>query len=378
MSSYEVWLCDDAGRRLHLFPEFQYLSMARLVQGYGYIEMGIPFDAYVKAIPTVFQVDWRLDVWRSPMPGIQARREGSFFLRKFNIYDRQEDRMRFIKLYGRSPLDILRRQFIAETEDTTFTDYADDMMKQLVTDYLLGAPAGYTTAPSGEVTVDSDLSNAPSISQTFSLNNLLDALKKIQAAVSALNKSAPDTYPNLYFDMVENSSLVTNGFGYTFRTWTGLRGGDRTNGILFSVENGNLKEPSYYEDYNDEVTSQNVYNKDTPSADATADSPDATLSRWNMARSALTSSDTDANANLGKARSALSDSAAVKKLSCTFLDTPGGPTQPRSLYGVDWDLGDLLPVKYGNQLIDAEVRVVYLSLSANGTEKITGLNTVGE
>lgn len=377
MSSYEVWLCDDAGRRLHLFPEFQYFSLAKLTKGFGYIEFGAPYDDYAKSIPEIFQPDWRLDVWRSPGPGVPTRREGSFMLRRYNINTR-EDGLRVLKLYGRSPLDIVRRQFVDSATDITLTDYADDMMKYLVTTYLLNVSSTYATVPSGEVTVDADFSNAPSVSETFSLNNLLDALKKIQENCETLNSQDPDTYPKVYFDMVENSTLVQNGFGYTFRTWTGLRGVDKTSGILFSEDNGNVKAVEYYEDYNDQITSEHIYNSDLPAANGIATSPSATLSRWNMCREAQSSSDASASVNLSKANSALAAGAAKKRLSATFINSPGSETQPRSLYGVDWDLGDLLPVKYGGKLYTTEVQAVYISMNQNGEEHISGFNRIGE
>lgn len=373
---YEVWLCDDAGRRLALLDRISYVSYARAVKGFGYIELGIPLAEMQRVAPRIFNPDWRLDVWRSPQDGTPARREKSFLLRKYNIHTR-EDAVEMLTLYGRTASDILRRQYINESEDTTFTDFADDMMKQLVTDYLLGATAGYETVPSGEFTVDGDVGAGPSITKSFSLNNLLDALKAIQEETEARHFE-DSTENKIYFDVVENETLVTNGFGYTFRTFSGLIGADRTKGIVFSVENGNMKAPTYYEDYNDKITVQDVINNTNTATNATAESPDRYLSRWNTIRAAETSSVKDASANLGKAYSSLQNGAAEKRLNVKFVNSPGGQQQPRSLYGVDWDLGDLLPVRYAGKTFNAEVMVVYVAFNENGQENITGLNVLGE
>lgn len=372
---YEVWLCGDNGRRLALLNKLAYCSYARSVKGYGYIELGIPLAEMQAVAPQVFSVDWRLDVWRSPLEGVPARREKSFLLRKYNVQTR-DDGVTMLTLYGRTPLDIVRRQYVDEAEDTTYTGYADDLMKQLVSDYLLGAPAGYATVPSGEFTVEGDVSAGPQITKSFSLNNLIDALKAIQEETESRHFE-DESQPKVFFDVVENEALVSNGFGYTFRTLTGLYGADRSQGVTFSLDNGNIKDPSYYEDYNDKTTVQDVVNKNVPATNATAESPDRYLSRWNTARFAETSSVADASANLGKAYSSLQKGSAEKRLNVTFVNSPGGPRQPRSLYGIDWDLGDLLPVRYAGKIFNVEVLVVYVAFNSDGVENITGMNSLG-
>jgi hypothetical protein len=47
---------------------------------------------------------------------------------------------------------------------------------------------------------------------------------------------------------------------------------------------------------------------------------------------------------------------------------------PRSLYGIDWDMGDLLKVNYAGKQFEIEVINVYVSVNENGEEKITGRN----
>ena len=375
-STYQFWLCDDAGRRFYLFPKYMFFSYTRTVRGYGYIEFGVPFDEYQKAVSNIFQVDWRLEVWRSPNVGVPARRESSFLLRKYNVYTRQ-DGLRVIVFYGRSPLDILRRQFVDVSADVTITGTIDNVMKQLVTNYLVNASVGYGTVPLGEFTVESNTSEGPTITETYYLDNLLDALKDLQSMSETKNLES-SANKKIYFDVVENDSLVINGFGYTFRTWSTLRGGDRTIGIPFSIENGNIKDPSYFEDHNDQFTFAHVRNKDNSAYNAESSVPDKTLSRWNVARIAESSSEQSLNANSAKSYKILGDHAAAKKLSVTFLNTPGSATQPRSLYGLEWDLGDLLPVLYAGKTFNAEVMVVYVSMNENGEETITGLNRLGE
>jgi hypothetical protein len=63
-------------------------------------------------------------------------------------------------------------------------------------------------------------------------------------------------------------------------------------------------------------------------------------------------------------------------LNVTFLDSPGSSYQPRSRYGIDWDLGDLLRVNYAEKNFGAMVAIVYVSINDQGKENISGLNQV--
>jgi hypothetical protein len=204
---------------------------------------------------------------------------------------------------------------------------------------------------------------------SFHGRNVLDVLKDLKATSIALNYANPANR-KIYFDVVEGPGL-SGGFGYVFRTYADLRGTDRTSGLVFSVENGNLEGPDYSEDYLDEITTIQIGAGVTLSNDS-----EKFLSRWNTI-SSYQSPSTDAAADLSRANQALHDGSALKSLAATFLNTPGSPSQPRSLYGVDWDLGDLLPVQYAGKAMTADVSIVYIAIDENGKENITGSNIVG-
>jgi hypothetical protein len=365
-ASYEVWLCDDAGRKMAFFPKFSYLSFSRTTRGLGTVLFGLPLQPYLSSVPYLFQPDWRLDIWRSPETGYKSRREGSFFLRKFNIYN-NETGTPVIQFYGRSPLDILRRWSVSSTAaaDYAKTDNIDDMMKAVVRDGFITTPH---VAPAGEFSVDGDLGLGPTISQSFPGKNIRDVITDLKATSFSLNANS-SANRRIFFDVVEGPGL-TNGFGYIFRTYADLRGDDRTNGTVFSVENGNLKTPSYFEDYLDQITSAQCGN-------VTVSGPDTTLSRWNTIQQYMSSISTDANVQTARANQMLSDGAKKFSFTANFLSTPGNAFQPRSLYGIDWDLGDLLPVQYAGKNMSAEVEIIWLSLNDQGQENIVGSNQVG-
>jgi len=366
-ASYEFWLCDDSGRRITLLPNISFASFSRTTRGLGTIMLGLPLDSYLSYVPIIFQPDMRIDCWRSPEYGYPKRREGSFFLRKYNVYDRADDGVRMIDFYGRSPLDILRRWCVigAVASRYTKTDCIDNIMKAVVTDSFI---TDAEVVPLGEFSVDGNLSLGPSITQSFQGKNIRDILDDLKATSFNMNATLA-TNRRIFFDVVEGPGL-TNGFGYIFRTYADLRGIDRTKGIVFSAENGNLKRTSYYEDYLDEITIAQV-------GAITVNGVDTNLSRWNNILRYQGSSSSVAGADTAKANELLYTLGKKFSLTASFLSTPGSPSQPRSLYGVDWDLGDLLPVQFAGKNMTAEVEIVWISIDENGKENIVGSNQVG-
>lgn len=328
-SKYEFWLTDDAGRRITLLSNFAFASYSRTVQGYGTIQFGIPYDYYVEKVSKNFQPDWRLDVWRSPGSGYDLRRESSYLLRKFSVYQRTTDNVRILEMIGRSPLDILRRASVVTNTVAKYTktDQIDDMMKEIVTDNFITI-AG---APVGEFSVDANVGLGPTITLSFFGRVVLDVLKELKATSFTLNRI--NGSKKIYFDVVEGSA-VGSGFGYTFKTYAERRGTDRRTGTHYSIENGNIMAPAYIEDYLDESTEAVVYNQ-TTSSGVTVDSPDARMSRWNRIQQYESSSGTSLNDMTSRANRMLDESGAAVNLSATFIDSPGGENQPRSLYGVD-------------------------------------------
>lgn len=371
-SRYEIWLCDDAGRRINFLTNLAFFSYARTAFGFSTCTVGMAFDAWQKIAPSIYTPDWRIDIWRAPSENVAMRREKSYLIRKYNVYQRQEDGVRVIELFGRDARDILRRQYLSSWPGGGMTDYLDDIMKYIVTNNIVGT----STVPAGEFAVDGDGSLGPLIVVDFDERNVLDVLNELQGMSESLNLVS-STNKKIYFDVEEDGSLVTNGFGYRFKTYATLRGGDRTKGLLFSVENGNIIEPNLYEDHLDSITAFDVFNQDDPTGDASVVSPDRYLSRWNYVVDGQSSSETNPTVNQNTAYAELQKRRYKKVLNVTFANSPGSADQPRSLYGVDWDLGDLLPVKFAGMTFDVEVKVVYVSVDKNGKETISGRSTLG-
>jgi hypothetical protein len=376
-SSYEFILTDDSGRKIAQLDKYSFASYSRTTQGFGAIQFGLSYDYYQSLVPDIFKPDWRIDVWRKPDDDFPMRREGSFFLRKYLIAERV-DGMRTIEFYGRSPLDILRRGSM--WGNYTQTDVADDAMKQIVRDAIaLNSLVPIPYVVSGvyeDFTVDVDASLGPAIDISFQGYSVLDILTDIKQNTILLNKLTP-TSRKIYFDVVEYNTLDNGGFGYIFKTYADLRGQDRTaGGSIFSSANGNLRKPVYYEDYLDQVTQiAAIYSDDSVDANFTA-GDDRFASRWNTITKSIFVGDTTGVGNY-KAYVELAKGKVKKVFSADFLNTPGGPTQPRSLYGVDWDMGDLVRAEFADKAFDAEIKVVHIAVDENGRENIVGQTEVG-
>lgn len=384
-AQYEFWLCDDYGRRMVLLEDWAFFSYARTTQGLGPLQFALPFEKYVKDVPSLFKPDWRIDVWRSPDNGIAARREGSFLLRRYQVYERESDSMNIIELFGRSPVDLLRRQ--SWETNAVITGNLDNVMKSIVRGKFVSNPSAASTAPTryvngnyvytGEFAVDTDAGDGPTISWKCYLQNIFDTLNNLRKTSFALN-AVSSANRKIYFDVVEDVSLSPggNGFGYRFRTFPDLRGKDRTAQIIFSPENGNFISPVFYEDFQDEITAVSEYNSSGLSASVTSD--DQYLSRWNFIQKTIQTAETDPNAALADAYAELKKGNTLHNINGSFFNSPGSDIQPRSLYGIDWDLGDLLRVKFAGKSMDTEVAIVYVSMDSDGKEKITGKSQIGQ
>lgn len=420
-ASYEFWLTDDAGRRILLLSDFFFASFSKVVSGYGTAQIGVSYEWFqaIMSPDPYFIPDWRLDIWRSPAEGLPLRREGIYLLREPRIYTRESDAMIILEFLGRSPIDLLNRRHVVQyagSSYTTKTDQIDDMMKAVVREQMLYGSARDETGvldnsrafPQYEFIVQADLSLGPSVTKSFADRNVLDLLKDL-SDLSLQKNLDSSTNRKIYFDVVdidlrnfaifildtdseiildesgegvldESSFETLAEVGMQFQTFADLRGTDRSNGLEFSVENGNLQAPSYRIDHFDEINA--VYAKGqgeglSRQVELVEDTTRINASRWNRSEDVLEASDETTAAGLQESgRARLGEGKEVKDLYVTFLNNPGDENTPRSLYGLDWDFGDILKVFYANEYFEAEVKTVYVAVSEDGSENIIGRNVI--
>ena len=414
-ATYEFRLLDDGGRVICYLKDYYYFSYSKSVNGFGTFEIGFPYEVFKAQVYPFFQPDRRVDVWRSPQTGMPMRREGTYLLRMYAAQTRV-DGVQTIKLYCRDLKDLLNRRYIIQAAGTSYTRKTaaiDDMMKEIVREQMLyahaldadGALATERAWPTGEFLVQGDLTLGPVITQTFQDRNVLDTLKELREASFQL---ANDDTANqkIYFDVLpmeltglvdeileeadpaspildemgmsllsELSLIVSTELGLRFETFAGLRGIDRTAGLVFSVENNNLETPYYSLNHLEEINSVIVkgFGRGDSREWDVVDSEGVTSSRWNRVEGFKDASTEPDQTNLADyAYETLFKNAAKEDMSCVFLNTPGSEDTPRSLYGVVWDIGDLLPVEYAGQRWSVEVDIVWVAKDENGVETITG------
>lgn len=393
MAEYELWLTDDAGVRIRLLQGVSFFSYTRAVDGLGTCSFGMPFDV-IKDLRPFFKPDWRMEVWRSPLKGYPPRREDVFLLRKPNFYTRV-DNVTMIQYYGRNGMDLLKRRSVVQRGGTAYakkTATVDNMMKAFVRQQMLygsaldedGVVDNTRAWPQNEFRVQADASLGPSVTRDFADKNVFDLCKDL---VSTAEQYHLDNSVNrrIHFDVVPmdvsgSSTASGSPLGWEFQTFADLRGGDRTNGIRFSLENENITQPNFFIDHLDEVTAAIIRGNGSGEAQQTEivlDSVRASASRWNRVEKSISASNEASVTALQDAgRVELGKGIPKEKLNVTILNARGSRDVPRSLYGVDWDLGDLLSVDYAGQNFDVELKVVFVSVNENGEEEITGRSDV--
>jgi len=392
---YELWLSDDAGRRLKLLKEFSFLTYTRAVSSLGTCNFGLPFRPFADEFNPWFKPDWRLEIWRRPQSGSSLRLENVFMLRKPNVYTRAEDNMQIIQFYGRDGIDLLNRRHVIQrggTEWTTKSNYADDMIKQIVREQMLygsavdedGTADNSRAWPQNEFFVQSDSSQGPIIEKTFEGQSVFEVLKDIKASTFQLNeKDAANRRIFFHVEPYYLSSVNTGSgapVGWRLFTKADFYGADRTKGIEFSLENENIQTPRYGISHLDEFNAVYVKGNGRGASQAIESVLDVTRinsSRWNRVEAIEPAGGETTTAglqNVGYA--ALNVGKPQRELPLEFISTPATRDTPRSLYGIDWDLGDRLPVNYADLQFEVDVNVVYVSLNESGEETITGRNEV--
>lgn len=420
-AAYELWLTDDIGKRIIELTGYAFFSYSRSTFGYSTFQIGIPYVLFKDSVYPVFELDRRIEVWRSPATGYPMRLEQIYLLRKQRVYTRSSDDVQILELFGRSPIDLLRRRVIIQASGSSFTRKTgpiDDIMKEFVREQTL---YGYATDENGtadnerafpekQFDVSNGLSLGPSVTVNYPDRNLLDILVELRS-MSFQKAKENSANRKIYFDVVpaifstflvyilqENDLFIDDEYGNAlldetsvsedtvinnglrFQTYADLYGNDRTTGVVFSDKNGNLETPDYNKTHLEEVNAIIVKGNgrgDSRQVDIVTDDDRIGASRWNRCEAFLDAPNEPEQSNLADIGNAsLWKGEPVEEINAVILNTPGSNSIPRSLYGVDWDLGDILPVEYAGQMFSVEVAIVYVSLNDDGEERITGRNRV--
>jgi hypothetical protein len=370
---YQLWWADDRGKRLQRLDQFSFLNYSRIVNGQGTANVGLPFETY----GDIYRKDYRLEVWRAPELRHKRRLENVFSMQEGIIRTRQTDDVTILDMTGHDPPGMLNRRIVkyfAGESESTKTNNIDDMMKEIV-DENFGAAALADDAAraipydDGFFRIQADASLGASVTKSFSYRNVLDILKELH------NMSHTNT-PRIYFDVVPVTPTI-----WEFQTFQNQRGGDKRfsageSSFLFSIERGNLEAPQYERDSFEEKNVAYAGGQGVNVAREVEERSDAALetaSLWGRrevfkdARNETTTAGVQAagDEELGFRR-------PEERFVANLLDTKG------SRYGKDWDFGNLHTVNYGGRQFDIEIKIVYVRVEDDGSEKIFGRNEFGE
>ena len=361
MSDYTLYveLQDPFGTKLAEFDTFLGLDLVRAVDDIGQFVL----DVDPATNRDLFRLDGRLGVWRRVQDGpLELLTESVFLVRKVRR-QRRASGEQVLRITAPGANDLLRRRIVAYaagSAEADQTDYADDLMKEIVS-HNLGASATVAARSwAAYLSVEAQRGLGPSVSKAFSRRNVLTVLQEL--AQDAAYEGTP-----VHFDVV----APTAG-GLEFRTYVDQRGVDRSlssgDPLVLSEEAGTLVEPDLEEDYSDEVTYVYAGGQGTEADRATAEaydtarigaSPFGRIEAWRDARQAATAATLAA-----EAEGFLRDGRPRRVFTAKVADTPG------VRFGTHWHWGDRLAASYAGQTLECTVRAIRVRV-ADGKETVT-------
>lgn len=356
--SYNLWYTSATGERLRTLNDCHGFTAQRIANDVGYLTMTLPLD---------FPLSWlRLDrmvqVWRSPRRGNMAL-WNVYLLRYWDAYtDAGEE---FIQIEAECPNGLLRRRippYFAQQAETSKTDYADDMMKEIVDENFINdsSTPTYGSRDYGSFTAQYDLSDGPSLTKEFSWRPVLRALRDIAEASAAAGTE-------LFFEVVPVVSQ--NSIAFQFQTNINQPGIDRTGqGAIFSRTRGTISNVHYIIDAREEenyiyAAGQGV--EDERNVQEVYDTTAIAASPWNRCEGFADARNEEPDNGVREAgRQRLHRGRARTIFRADIVNTE------RVQFQRDWDFGDKVRAVYRGMEFDCVVRAVTIGVGQDGRETI--------
>jgi hypothetical protein len=164
--------------------------------------------------------------------------------------------------------------------------------------------------------------------------------------------------------------ITDNQIGFTFTTYTGQPGTDRTgdDAVYFGEEWGNLVYPELITDYLEEVTVVYAAGQGEGSDRITAEVENTTrsgASPYNRREAFADARDMETSAGVtDKADQALIKGGGIVSFSASLLDTD------TTAFGRDWNFGDRVIVTYRGADYEGLIKAVIASMDDEGVELI--------
>jgi hypothetical protein len=228
MSRYQINLLSPSGTYIKDLSAFQMLQWSRAENKIGVAELWLPAQL---VDPSFLQLDQILEIERNG--GILN--ETSYFLRYADFYETNEG-AKMVHLIGYDANYLLDSRIIAYASGSSEgnkSDKADDMMKEIVDENLVNPTDSDRDVPN--LTIAGDLGDGPTVDMAIARDNVLEACQDI-------SELSTDRGTYMAFDTVRVSRN-----SYQFRTYTGQRGQDHSQGgsaglRLVGPQYGNLQE----------------------------------------------------------------------------------------------------------------------------------------
>lgn len=363
MLTFQLWLTDDNGVRLAPLNDILNFSATRQVNAIG------PFVGQLKSTfdTDLLRADNMIQVWYAPSGGKMGFWR-AYFIRKWRFETKGANRI--IRVWGKDHNDLLRRRIVAAYSASSYAtknDYADDMMKEIVSEALSNAltPANEAgTRAWSDLSIAGDLSLGPTITTEIGWKYLL---KTSGAGVLPdISQTAKDAGNEVFFDIIPDVVSATS-LTFRFETTINQPGQDLTGSLVFDQRRGNLRDPFLEYDYTDEENYIYVGGQSIASfreIDQVYDAARYGASKWNRCEGFTDARTQTSNGVTAAGQSALVAGEPKIRMGGTPVDTRG------TRFGIDWNFGDKVTARYENREFSAIIRAVALGKNEKGDTNI--------
>lgn len=282
-----------------------------------------------------------------------------------------------LTMQGPDPIDLLARRVIAYNTPTSTwqkSGHADDLMKEVVdenmgpgsSDPWYGRGRAYDAAL---FHIAADEGKGQQIEMQFHWRNVLAVLQNL-AEASAWG-SQDDGY--IGYPIVFDLEYVGPA-EYEFRTYSPIRGIDRTLAsnvapVIFSKEAGNLSSPSLAYDYSEErniIYGLGPGEGENRMVDPENDPVRERLSPWNLHEDVVPATECSTLLSVAwRAFLRMEEKRPRVVFSGKLMDTAF------TRFGVDWNFGDIVTVRYRGMEFDGTVDSFMAEGSEDGSETVT-------
>lgn len=351
---YYIEIQTSHGVPLVQVNDFSTLRYARAVNGMGslFVELFPTFDV------RLLSIDGRILVYRNG----RLELDTIWFIRSW-AFEMRENGVQVIEVNAYAAIELLERRIVAYYAGSDYaekSDYADDMMKEIVDENFGSAAADVDRDISDWLSIDADLSLAPTVGKAFARRNILAVLGEIAEL------SAKSGVP-LFFDIVPDGLPML-----TFRTFINQRGSDRSmfSGLqtIFSADYGNLTHGRLTYDYREEIN--DVYAAGDGERELRDVVQEEDTGRVNL--SPLNRREKLYDARSGVSAATLSYYAKMQlQIGRPRKVFVGGITETEQCrYSVDWNWGDRVQAQYMGEAFECIISNISVDLT-DGVEKIS-------